>query len=60
MSNELCCSKCGRKFNADEVGHVDDHIEICSGCMPVFKRTEKGNDVMGALNGICYFGKRQV
>ena len=30
------CAVCGHYFTPERVGHVDDHIEICKGCMPKF------------------------
>ena len=43
------CSKCGRKFGSSEIGHIDDHIEICKRCMPIFGLIDKGKDVIKAL-----------
>ena len=31
------CRMCGKEFNLDEAGHVDDHVEICRGCFPKFQ-----------------------
>ena len=28
----LLCKKCGKSFNPESVGHVDDHMEICDSC----------------------------
>jgi DNA-directed RNA polymerase subunit RPC12/RpoP len=52
------CSKCGRSFGVNEIGHIDDHFEICKDCEPRFRMTGKGKDVVKALNNICYFGKK--
>lgn len=32
----LICRMCGKPFDPDEVGHVDDHLEICESCFPKF------------------------
>ena len=34
----LICRMCGVKFDADEVGHIDDHLEICKDCFPKFQK----------------------
>lgn len=32
------CRMCGRQFDRNEVGHVDDHVEICNDCFPKFQK----------------------
>lgn len=28
----MFCKKCGKQFNPKSIGHVDDHMKICSLC----------------------------
>ena len=31
-SNLFLCFRCGRRFDENHIGHVDDHMEICDIC----------------------------
>jgi hypothetical protein len=35
------CHRCGRKFDSDEIGHIDDHLEICKDCWPITKPADE-------------------
>lgn len=35
------CHRCGRKFDSDEIGHIDDHLEICKDCWPILNQLMK-------------------
>ena len=28
----LLCCRCGRRFDENHIGHVDDHMEMCDDC----------------------------
>lgn len=47
--NELKCRMCGKGFGAGEVGHVDDHIEICKDCYPEFSKKKAAKEAVVSL-----------
>ena len=46
--NLFLCFRCGRRFDENHIGHVDDHMEICDIChdesRPLEKRVEENGN----------------
>jgi len=38
------CSFCGKEFDENNVGHIDDHVEVCKDCMPRFTSTDQKDE----------------